>query len=169
MEIVVTSREKRMDGRAEVEKLVRWVAEETLSFLAEKNRLPVQPPSSWREVPGEVGIVLTSDEEVRALNRLHRGREAPTDVLSFPLEPDWQSPYPLWGDVVISLERAREQAREYGHSWEREVGYLAVHGLLHLFGYDHATEEERAEMRRCEEAILARVQLERQAEKEGGP
>ncbi|MDI3280889.1 MAG: rRNA maturation RNase YbeY [Bacillota bacterium] len=169
MEIVVTSRGKRVDGRAELEELVRRVAEETLSFLAEENRFPVQPPRSWRELPGEVGIILTSDEEVRALNRRHRGRDAPTDVLSFPLAPDWRSPYLLLGDVVISLERAREQAREYGHSWEREVGYLAVHGLLHLFGYDHATEEERAEMRRCEEAILARLRLERPEGEEGRP
>lgn len=125
----------------------------------------------------EVSIVVTSDEEIRALNREYRGIDSPTDVLSFPLlEPEAPGaviepgraggiapagePVAL-GDIVISLPRAIEQAREYGHSLERELAFLTVHGTLHLLGYDHVTQELEAAMRAREEAILASLGLRR--------
>lgn len=114
----------------------------------------------------EVSVVVTGDEEIRTLNREFRGIDEPTDVLSFPLE-EWEGDPAegvpvgeiLLGDVVISLERARSQADEYGHSLLRELGFLAVHGVLHLLGYDHETEDDRRAMREREEAVLSALGL----------
>jgi len=111
-----------------------------------------------------VALYITDDAEVRDLNRRHRGVDATTDVLSFPLLDDKTSPFVAppdgrlhLGDVVVSYPRAVEQAADYGHSVDRELSYLIVHGLLHLLGYDHETDEEQAEMRAHEEAILSRL------------
>lgn len=114
----------------------------------------------------EVGITLTDEETIHRLNREWRGVDAPTDVLSFPMakeEPGLpmepagadDAPPELLGDVVICLPIALRQAAEYGHSSTREVLYLAVHGLLHLLGFDHQTAEERRRMRDAEEKFLA--------------
>lgn len=109
----------------------------------------------------EVGITLTDYETIQQLNRDYRGVDAPTDVLSFALDEgegyefDDEDEIPdLLGDVIICLPRAREQAAEYGHSFEREVLYLAAHGLLHLLGYDHQEEAKRQRMREEEERFL---------------
>ena len=123
----------------------------------------------------EISVMLTDNEGIRVLNSLHRGIDRATDVLSFPMfeyDEDGEiiEDYVEFnemgelclGDIVISVERAYEQAEEYGHSVRREMGYLAAHGLLHLLGYDHETEEERAEMRRKEEAALAACELTRE-------
>jgi len=130
----------------------------------------------------EVSVVVTGDDEIRRLNREYRGIDAPTDVLSFPLLeelgeelPPGSPPGPqhaLWtageggaparGDIVISLERAKAQAEEYGHSLQREIAFLTVHGLLHLLGYDHESEEPERVMRAKEEAILASLDLGRE-------
>jgi len=119
----------------------------------------------------EVAVTLVDDEEIRVLNRDYRGKDAPTDVLSFPLwEPEEVADirahperYPerplLVGDVVISVETAARQAEEYGHGLERELAYLCVHGMLHLLGYDHEDEAARAAMRAREEAILTELGL----------
>ncbi|NLM37088.1 MAG: rRNA maturation RNase YbeY [Firmicutes bacterium] len=109
----------------------------------------------------EVGITLTDEETIHRLNREWRGVDAPTDVLSFaldegePMPPTGDDNLPeLLGDVVICLPIAFRQAAEYGHSRTREVLYLAVHGLLHLLGYDHQTPEEQRRMRQAEEEFL---------------
>ena len=113
--------------------------------------------------PVELSVVVTNDAEIQALNREYRNKDCPTDVLSFsqvegpagfPLPPGAAQPL---GDVVISFDRVRAQAKEYGHSERRELGYLAVHGLLHLLGFDHATEAERKRMRAAEDAALAEL------------
>jgi probable rRNA maturation factor len=111
----------------------------------------------------EVSVLLTDDAGIAELNRLYRGREGPTDVLSFAQrEGEGADPEdPVLGDIVISIERARAQAAEYGHSVAREVGFLAVHGLLHLLGYDHETPEEEAVMMARTEAILSPLGLTR--------
>ncbi len=109
----------------------------------------------------EVSVVLANDEYIHALNLEYRGKDCPTDVLSFALnegdEPQIiDGPEEvLLGDIIISLETATRQAAEYGHSLERELAYLTVHGILHLLGYDHMTEEEKKEMRQEEEHILS--------------
>ena len=128
----------------------------------------------------EVDVMLTDDAGIREINREQRGKDAATDVLSFPMyeymtgaPPDelagelrFQAGEPLLlGDMVLSVERARAQAEEYGHPFARECGYLTVHSVLHLLGYDHERgDEERALMRRREEAALALVGLERQGD-----
>ncbi len=109
----------------------------------------------------EVSLTFTDNEGIRKLNREFRNIDKPTDVLSFPLT-DYAGTYmPIddpelsLGDIVISLERAEEQAAEFGHSFEREVAFLAVHSMLHLLGYDHVnSDEEDAEMRRRQREIL---------------
>ncbi|AEG16158.1 metalloprotease ybeY [Desulfofundulus kuznetsovii DSM 6115] len=113
----------------------------------------------------EVSLVFVDDEYIHRLNREYRGVDRPTDVLSFAMQEGEPMPEAgeetLLGDVVISLETARRQSEEYGHSFEREVAFLVAHGVLHLLGYDHQTEEEGREMREKEEAILVRLGLSR--------
>ena len=109
----------------------------------------------------DVGVVVTGDATVRDLNRRYRGEDAPTDVLSFAFGED-AGEFVLppgkstrLGDVVISLPAARRQAKQAGHSLERELALLLVHGLLHLLGYDHATDDDARVMRSRESALLA--------------
>jgi probable rRNA maturation factor len=125
-------------------------------------------------------LLLVDNEAIRQLNREYRNIDSPTDVLSFALqekteeEPDIyfdeedtaDDNFPeelgnMLGDIVISVERAREQAAEYGHSLEREMVFLAVHGTLHLLGYDHDTEEQTRSMREMEEKIMNSIGLAR--------
>jgi len=105
-----------------------------------------------------ISVHLVGDATIRALNAEHRALDSVTDVLSFPLfEPDFVLPEgePVnLGDVVISYPRAVAQGDEYGHSVDREVGYLVAHGVLHVLGYDHEEESERERMRRKEEEAL---------------
>ena len=119
--------------------------------------------------PCEVDVLFTDDAGIQAINREQRDVDRPTDVLSFPMfnltpgtpptlddvEADPGTGLVPLGDMVISLERARAQGEEYGHSAKREVAYLAVHSVLHLLGYDHLDEgPQKAQMRAREEAIL---------------
>jgi probable rRNA maturation factor len=120
----------------------------------------------------EVSLSLVTDDQIRQLNRDYRGIDRPTDVLSFALnEENPQDPQifgledNLLGDIVISVERAQCQAVEYGHSFERELLYLAIHGILHLLGYDHETEDERVTMRTKEEEVLDFLGLKRDSVK----
>lgn len=127
------------------------------------------------EEPCEISVLLTDNEGIRAINREMRDVDAPTDVLSFPMfalspgevpGPEDADPetgtVPL-GDMAISLERAAEQAREYGHPLRRELAYLAVHSVLHLLGYDHLDEgPQKRQMRAREEAILSELGITRE-------
>jgi probable rRNA maturation factor len=117
-----------------------------------------------------VDVRITDDDSIHLLNREFRGVDAPTDVLSFPLEPEDTANVSFvlppgearhLGDLVISWPRAVAQAAEYGHTVEREAAYLAVHGLLHLLGYNHERPDDARVMRGCEEAILAPLGLTR--------
>ena len=120
---------------------------------------------------GEVALTFVDDEKIQQLNREYRGIDRPTDVLSFAMretvdgEPDliFQDGLaePL-GDIVISVQRAVAQAEEYGHSLERELGFLFVHGLLHLLGYDHQDEQAEKKMFDKQEKILTRAGLKRE-------
>ncbi len=116
----------------------------------------------------EVAIVLSDDQKIRKLNREYRDMDSPTDVLSFayqgdnPWEPDYDDPFPgedALGDIIISLERAKLQGEEFGHSLVRELGFLVVHGLYHLLGYEHQDPEGEKLMRAKEEEILSLVGL----------
>ena len=108
--------------------------------------------------------VLIPDDEMREINRIQRGADKVTDVLSFPMRNPGDKPDPdtgrvYIGDVLISEKRAQKQAEEYGHSFERELAYLTAHGALHLLGYDHETEWDRAVMRKKEEAVMEKLGL----------
>lgn len=112
----------------------------------------------------EISVLICDGPVIHELNRTYRGVDAPTDVLSFALnegEDDVPEEEAELGDIVINLDRAEEQAAEYGHSREREVAYLAVHGFLHILGYDHYDPGEKKAMRAAEEEILSACGLER--------
>ena len=111
----------------------------------------------------EVSITLVDNEEIHALNCEYRGVDRPTDVLSFPIfDEDDMGGKTILGDIVLSLERAREQAEEFGHSFEREVAFLTVHSMLHLLGYDHVNGGiESVRMREKEETVLTKLGLKR--------
>lgn len=113
----------------------------------------------------EISLTFVSKDEIRELNRNYRNVDNHTDVLSFPLIEDFNDIEPddeiMLGDVVICLEKAREQAEEFGHSEEREIVYLFVHSVCHLLGYDHMEDEEKAEMRSAEEKVMSFLELER--------
>ncbi len=118
----------------------------------------------------EVSVSFVSNEEIRRLNRIYRQKDRSTDVLSFPLgqngryDINKETGCALLGDVVISLETAVRQANMYGHSLEREIGFLTVHSMLHLLGYDHETSPlEERKMREKEEEVLAALGISREA------
>lgn len=117
----------------------------------------------------EVSVSFVTNERIQEINRDYREKDQPTDVISFAMEEtgdgevaiqDSGEPRIL-GDIIISLERTKEQAADYGHSFERELGFLAVHGFLHLLGYDHMTEEDEKEMFAKQEVILASLGITR--------
>ena len=127
--------------------------------------------------PCEINVFLTDDAGIREINRDQRGIDAPTDVLSFPMfdltpgaamevlrdEADPDTGLVPLGDMAISYERVRAQAKEFGHSVRREAGYLAVHSVLHLLGYDHMDEGPmKRQMRDKEEQIMAMLDLQRE-------
>ena len=129
------------------------------------------------DIPLAVEFIFTDEEEIRRLTRETRNTDKVTDVLSFPaldsikgkalkkrdfpLEIDDEGNL-LIGSVAVCVKRAEEQAEEYGHSYQRELHYLLVHGIMHCLGYDHLTDEERAEMREREEFILAKLGISRE-------
>ncbi|MCI4128786.1 rRNA maturation RNase YbeY [Bacillus haynesii] len=117
----------------------------------------------------EVSVTIINNEEIQKINKEYRGKDYPTDVISFALEEDGEGEIeiigadmpPVLGDIIISVDKAQEQAEEYGHSLMRELGFLTVHGFLHLLGYDHMTEEEEKEMFTKQKEILNRYGLSR--------
>ena len=161
MKVSIRNNQRKFKVTKEMRDLVRSAVKAALEYMD----FPLK---------SEVSVMFTDDEEIHALNRLHRGVDRPTDVLSFPLfeydengditeddldfNPNGEM---ILGDIVISLETASRQAREYGHSFEREIGFLTVHSMLHLFGYDHMTPEDEEEMFGYQREILERMGLER--------
>lgn len=142
--------------------LAERLALAALTALAQRGIAPIH---------GELSVLLVDDEQIQTYNRLYRGKDMPTDVLSFAqLEgegPDITSlppgfPLPL-GDIVISIPRMREQAAEFGHGEEREFGFLLIHGLLHLLGFDHQNDADARLMLTTTEELLALAGLSRDA------
>lgn len=118
----------------------------------------------------EVTVTIVSNESIQELNKKYRGKDQATDVISFPMEELGEGETEIMnapglprilGDIVISIDKAREQAKEYGHSIQRELGFLAVHGFLHLLGYDHMTAEDEKRMFTRQEEILDSYGLQR--------
>ena len=131
------------------------------------------------DFPMQVGLMLTDDTRIAEMNHIHRGLNDPTDVLSFPsvsypngtakdhtarLRKEWDADVGCvhLGDIALSVERARAQAVQYGHSLLREIGFLFAHGVLHLMGYDHLIESECAVMRVMEEDIMKKAGIVRE-------
>ncbi|MFD2672375.1 rRNA maturation RNase YbeY [Marinicrinis sediminis] len=120
---------------------------------------------------GEVALTFVDDERIHELNNEYRGIDRPTDVLSFAMMEqldgeleiifEEEAPSDMLGDIIISVPRAQAQSEEYGHSFERELGFLFVHGVLHLLGYDHESEEEEKAMFARQEQILEKAGLTR--------
>ena len=127
----------------------------------------------------EVSLLLTSDDEIHRLNLEYRGIDRPTDVLSFP-QIEYETPADFskaeehenecfnpdtgelfLGDIIISLDKVKEQAKNYGHGTKREFAFLVAHSMLHLLGYDHMTEEEAADMEARQDLALKHLGLER--------
>ncbi len=110
----------------------------------------------------ELNIFFCDDETIRSYNREYRGVDRATDVLSFPMFDFGTPELPaLLGDIVLSVPRAQAQAEEYGHSFEREMCFLAAHAALHLIGYDHENEDERAQMETRQREVLSALRIER--------
>ena len=164
-----------MNERSTVE--LDWRVDEELEGKVDPDfmRRVLTAALSGRQVGGPlaVSLTITTDEGIRELNRRFRGVDSPTDVLSFPLleyvrpeEPRDRFPLPpgeplLLGDIVVSYPRAAEQAEAYGHSLDREIAFLVVHGAMHLLGYNHEDPGDEQPMRREEEAVLMRLGLSR--------
>lgn len=118
-----------------------------------------------------VSITLTTPQNIQKLNKEYRNIDKETDVLSFPMfekkeidekikKQDFQN-YDILGDMVISIQKVEEQAKEYGHSFERELAYMVVHSFYHLMGYDHIKEEDKLKMRPKEEHVLNKLDISR--------
>ena len=118
-----------------------------------------------------ITVTFTNPENIRKINKQYRNIDKATDVLSFPLYEKQELDKKIeqqeflhedvLGDVVISIEKVEEQAKEYGHSFERELSYMLVHGFYHLIGYDHIEEEDKKKMREKEEKILDILKISR--------
>ncbi len=159
VKINIENEQKLMEVTEEMETLLESVVKEALEYENIEENC-------------EVNILLTDNESIREINKEQRNIDSATDVLSFPYlmiedgeilvsEEDYYDGYLQIGDIVISLERTREQSEEFGHSFERELGFLTCHSVLHLLGYDHEEESEREVMRQKEEAVLELLSLTR--------
>lgn len=117
------------------------------------------------EGPAEISVTFTDNKQIKELNKQYRDKDIETDVLSFPMgengnyDTDMQTGAKILGDVVISMEKARDQADLYGHSLQREVGYLTAHSVLHLLGYDHMEKLDKVRMREKEELVMEQLGL----------
>ena len=160
MDLYIENEQNKLDFTAEHEELAKKVIETVLEN------------ENFNE-ECEVSLLITDDEAICEMNTEFRSKPTPTDVLSFPMlefdedgniisGDDEFDDTLLLGDIVISLERAQSQAEEYGHSLEREIGFLCAHSTLHLLGYDHEdSEESRLTMRQKEEEALSKIGLTR--------
>ncbi|MDD4504019.1 MAG: rRNA maturation RNase YbeY [Clostridiaceae bacterium] len=159
MSVLIDNRQKKITVDEAMETLVVQVVDKVLSF-------------EECEEEYEVSISFVDNEEMRSLNMEYRGIDKETDVLSFPMvefieagleEEDENAEYIeeeiALGDIVISMERALEQSEEYGHSFNRELAFLLVHGMLHLLGYDHEEGASEGEMFEKQESILREMNL----------
>ena len=154
MEVIISNYPEEQSFPQEIEDNVRMAAEMVGKLYDVEN--------------GEVSVTLTNNAYIHTLNKQYRGIDRPTDVLSFALnesvEPETEGgpDINVLGDLVISVERAEEQAQEYGHSLRREVAFLTVHGMLHLLGYDHMEDEEREQMEAEQRFVMEKLGIGRE-------
>ncbi len=149
--VILTNRQKAYEVTPEMQMLIRFAIRTALDV-------------ETFHAGAEVSVTLVDNATIHNLNRRFRSVDRPTDVLSFPIFDEEENPDGriLLGDIVISLEKAAEQAKAFGHSFEREVAFLTVHSMLHLLGYDHETsKEDENEMFARQEIILAEMGMPR--------
>jgi len=161
MKISIRNEQDKLKVTKEMRDTVKLAVKKSLEFMEFGSKF-------------EISVMFVDDEEIQVLNKLHRNIDRSTDVLSFPMfEYDENGEIVeeysdfnkngelLLGDIVISLEHAEVQAEEYGHTFLRELGFLTVHSMLHLFGYDHMTDEDEEEMFSYQREILEEMGLKR--------
>ncbi len=161
VEFTLENEQDKLPFTPELEKIIKKAVETTLSVLG------------WGDVKCAVSVTITDNEKIREINNLYRHIDRETDVLSFPIiefspdgdplvtDGDYEGENLLLGDIVISLEKAKAQSEEYGHSLIREVGFLTLHSALHLMGFDHIEEEDAKIMRPLEKEIAEAMDLRR--------
>ena len=160
IQFIIEDEQDKLDYTDELDEIVQKAVVTTLETVGADD-----------ETDFEVSILITDNEGIREINKEYREIDSETDVLSFPIlefdengvmledSGDYDGDLLLLGDIVISLEKAKAQADEYGHSLEREVGFLAVHSTLHLLGFDHMEEPYATVMREREKEILNKMEL----------
>ncbi len=123
-------------------------------------KVAVEAVLSEEDLPGdfEVSVSFVTNEEIKELNKEYRNVDSETDVLSFPMDDEFDGVVIL-GDIVLSTQKIIEQANDYNHSLEREMIYLTVHSMLHLLGYDHMSSDEKNEMRTKEKEIMKNLKI----------
>lgn len=147
MEIYIDNRQKKIEINDDINDIMEKVIKEALIV-------------EGRSLNYEVSISLVNNDEIKELNGEYRGVDKDTDVLSFPIDEEFLIEGPLLlGDIIISVEKALEQAEEYGHSLYREMAYLTAHSMFHLMGYDHISNDEKLIMREKEKEIMKRLEV----------
>jgi len=153
MKVIISNYPEELSFPTAIEENVRAAAEKVGELYGVEN--------------GEVSVTLTNNDYIHQLNRKYRQIDRPTDVLSFALneseEPDIENgpDINVLGDIILSVERAEEQAVDYGHSLRREIAFLTVHGMLHLLGYDHMEEADRLEMEKEQRYVMEQLGISR--------
>lgn len=146
MEYYIDNRQSKYRVTKELESLIEKVILESLKVEGLEGNF-------------EVSISLVENEEIRELNRDYRGVASITDVLSFPIEDEFDFANKILGDIIISIERAEEQAEQFGHTLEREIAYLTCHSMFHLMGYDHMEDDDKSEMRAKEKQVMKNLKI----------
>lgn len=148
MQLIMDNRQDKIEVRDQLMNTIKNVTQECLKY-------------EGFDMDYEISLSFVDNDEIHKLNKIYRGIDRETDVLSFPLmgedEFDIEFEEKALGDIVISMEKALEQSKEYNHSYEREVAFLVCHSMFHLMGYDHDTEENTKIMRSKEEAVLVKL------------
>ena len=146
MEYYIDNRQSKYEITKELELLVKKVIDEVLRVEGLSKNY-------------EISISFVENQEIRELNRVYRGVDKETDVLSFPMDDEFGLEELLLGDIIISIDKAFEQSLDYGHTIEREIGYLTAHSMFHLLGYDHMNDEEKLEMREREKQVMKDLKI----------
>lgn len=148
MEIYIDDRQEKIEIKSDISDIIEKVIMEALTL-------------EGKSLDYEVSISFVDNDEIKELNRDYRGVDRETDVLSFPIEEDFlvEGGPLLLGDIIISIEKALEQANDYGHSLYREIAYLTAHSMFHLMGYDHMEDDEKLIMREKEKETMKRVKV----------
>lgn len=161
VDFIFENEQDKLPFTEDLKQIIVSAVETTLSML------------DWGEVKCQVSVTITDNEKIKEINSLYRNIDRETDVLSFPIieftpdgeaiitKGDYEGDTLLLGDIVISLEKAKAQSEEFGHSLIREVGFLTLHSALHLMGFDHIDEEEGDIMRTWEKRIAEKMNLKR--------